>query len=273
MNNFVGNKFLKYILVILASIILLTACKYQKQQKPYLQENVNSALPQLLNAKLTCCFENEDQPITLNSEFTEVRHFFSRYPKTTVLRSYNGSGYLGLMHAKLDNAFENRLPPAIIKELQKHDLYQKNAVDLFFAAQANWFKKDDYVRLLPHNWADPDMPQIFPGDRLHRDFLAGLYEAPETLAAEVPVGSLAPLEVWVHLSAFSPKVGQINIEPNKTYAFYSLVIGEVDPSREKRANVTLHWLLDKKDKASFNNIVKREFYGCVGKKSGNALHV
>lgn len=258
-------------ILIYAVFLFVFSCKFEPEaEKKSLDKNlVTSALKELLDKKLKFCSKGEDEPSTIDSEFSNIRHIFTRHPKSTVVRAYKGrGGYFGLMHVKLNNAFESRLPEAIIKELKHHDLYQKNAVDLFFIVQKNFFAKNDFVRLLPHAWADPDVPESFNGDRLKRNFLFGLYDAEAELAAQVPIGSQASFEVYVHDGAFSPpNQGQIIIRPKISYAFYSLIIGEIYPSNEKRANVTLHWVLNHDDSDLFNNIIKKKiFTDASGKK-------
>lgn len=95
----------------------------------------------------------------------------------------------------------------------------------------------------------------------------GLFNADQSLANQVQVGSLMPFEVHTHDGGFSPKTGRINIDPTKSYAFDAVVIGNIYPSNEKRANISFLWILNDQDTRAFLNDSKKQIWSDgTGKK-------
>ena len=257
---------MKTIMPLLLIINLLSlSCEKQRENRgpvltPMSSPNSDEAIKQLKTLKLERA-PNHLYQILVN---TELSKYDSVLPKSTFVRDYipadrGGSSFHGFMYIKFDGNFIYRLPEALQAQLKQEQVFDPKLVDIFLIVQAAQYSavligregSDTFTRLAAHTWADPEMPANFSGTRLKRDFLFGLFEAEEGVADEIPLGSLKAFEVHTHDHQLSPPTGRIRINPKNSYAFYSLVIGDVYPTNIKRANVTLHWLLNEAQSQAF----------------------
>lgn len=215
-------------------------------------DHANVGVEKFLRSKL---FNHSDRnvvaPVTINQELSKI--YNGNYPKATVAADYNSGVPVDfLLAAHLDNDFEAKLPAKIQILLKERNLFGRNKVDIHWVVQLRAFiggnsdsTTNNITFLKAHTWADPDVPNQFNGNRLYADFEYGVFEADFDVSHEVKLDQMRPFNVHTHDGMLSPRTAAIKLpdDINVSVSFYSLVIGKPYQTNEKRAVVTLHWIL------------------------------
>ncbi|MGY3805281.1 hypothetical protein ACWNT8_14550 [Pigmentibacter ruber] len=166
-------------------------------------------------------------------------------PRIALYHSPNGGSDIYCL--ELSKEFRNNIPDKIKQEIISKDL--KN-LDLFIFVQTKMDSINPHAIPLDvlrvHNWAYPNIPDVY-GSLFNRDLYISVYSITKKipLSKHIQEDKLIPFNVNLHDNLISPDNAHMGLAnaPNINFAFYSLVIDTI----EKRAIVTLHWLIKPED--------------------------
>lgn len=196
----------------------------------------------------------------------ECSNYYSRYnikrvvniPHLTddpVDRDFSIPDFIVASRLKLSDI---NLPEKIQKILESYQVFSEDKLDIFWLVQNSAFlgEENDYssvpttTRLKAHAWADPDAPTNYKGDRINREFLLGVFDADIDIStAKFPKETMTKSFIYTHDSVFSPRDERNMLKVSSqspSLSFFSVVID--DNAKDKRAVVTLHWVLKWSDK-------------------------
>ncbi|QKF94748.1 hypothetical protein QKU48_gp1290 [Fadolivirus algeromassiliense] len=274
----------------------------------YLIQNRNKIITELVNQLENQSYNKEfddmvvdykNNIVTVNTTLSLLYSYFTGdpwVPKCTTLWDYSRNGGMGptnvfpmiIVNFPI-NTIKKNLSQDILDNLKKYDIHDNN-LEIFLNIQsANTIGEfEDHLngtppttRIRPHGWADPDMPLVFKGSRINRNFMVGIFD-PEYLDIEdeVKIYRMTSFNLHLHDQLASPRnMGirlpgtKIKLEPtpyedtikvteSRNESFWTLVIDHTQPIDKRRAVVTLHWLY------SDNN----SFYGLSDMKTWKELY-
>jgi hypothetical protein len=184
--------------------------------------------------------KKDDGRYALNNRYVAYRNL----PFSPIIFGYVASGGEVSFTAKLNDDFRNNIPQKIIDKISEYDV---DSLDLFFTPQ-----KYDGKGFKPHSWAaDPPAPG-FVGSIYDRNLEVAVFDSDSRIDKDIKSEKMTSWNFSVHDGTLSPQQPELNITGSMPISFWSLVVDPVD----KKAAVTLHWLLFEEEKDAITNAIK-----------------
>lgn len=177
----------------------------------------------------------------------------SQQPNTPIIHTYHGVNALAPVVVSFPDCFRLNIPLEIKEQIKQLEV---NHLDIFFTPQEEVRQAD--ASLKPAYWMFPNRPHL---DRIHGSpsDLQGrvalrLFNSDYMIDNQVVSDRLTHFGVVLHDGLVSPDTGHLNIlaTPHESFSFYSLAVFE----EQRRAAVTLHWMLTRPDREELVNILR-----------------
>jgi hypothetical protein len=175
-------------------------------------------------------------------------------PNSPIVHPYHRITAIAPLAVALPDSFRWNIPQDIRNQISQHNV---DVLDILFTPQEEIRQADDSLKAA--YWMFPNRPDL---DKIkgappeyQKTILLGLFDSDHPIDKQVVTGQLKSFGVSLHEEAdirlrpngrISPDTGHINTAaaPTGSFSFYSLAIFK----EQRRAAVTLHWMLTKNDK-------------------------
>lgn len=189
----------------------------------------------------------------------------ARQPNTPIVHTYHGVNALAPVVVSFPEYFIWNLPEEIKNQIKQLEV---NHLDLFFTPQEEVRAPD--ASLKAAYWMFPHRPPLdlihgAPPD-LQGKVALRLFDSDYRIDNQVVSDHLNKFDVSLHDGLVSPDTGHINTlaAPHESFSFYSLAFFE----DQKRAAVTLHWMMTRPDREELVNILR----AIAGHPTQNTFH-
>jgi hypothetical protein len=152
----------------------------------------------------------------------------------------------------LPPSFRWNIPQSLREQISRLEIDQ---LDIFFTPQEE--NRDHDASLKPWTWMFPNHTHLdsITGapPELHKPVHLGVFESDYNISHQVAINQIQLFDVFLHDQLVSPNTGHLNTQstPEGSQSFFSLaVFGE-----QRRAAVTLHWLLTEVDRHNFEDLL------------------
>ena len=173
-------------------------------------------------------------------------------PNSPIVHTYHLVGVLSPLVMALPEAFRWNIPQSIRNEIIRREIQN---LDILFTPQQEVRGND--VSLKAAYWMFPNRPALAQihgaPPQFQKTVQLGIFEPDHPIGDQVQVDRLQTFEVSLHDGRVSPNTGHLNLEqtPEGSFSFYSLAFFQ----EQKRAAVTLHWILTQEDRETLTRLI------------------